>query len=120
MGVMPDGMRLFDRLSGRELLRYVGLLRGMDPGEVDRRSRELLEALGLTGAAHIAASREQGVVARPLVGRSPMLTTYLLRLDGEPSETLARFIERVQAIDSPEAARPTPGDDPDPVEEPEL
>ncbi len=26
-------------------------------------------ALGLTGAAHIAASQEQGVVARPLVGR---------------------------------------------------
>ena len=41
--------------------------------------------LGLTGYAHIAASREQGVVARPLAGRSPMLTTYLLRLEGEPS-----------------------------------
>ena len=31
-----------------------------------------------------------------------MLTTYLLRLDGEPSETPARFIERVQAIEFPE------------------
>ncbi|HBW7855291.1 LysR family transcriptional regulator [Klebsiella grimontii] len=76
-------------------------------------------ALGLTGAAHIAASREQGVVARPLVGRSPMLTTYLLHLDAEPSETLARFMERVQAIDSPEAKKPTPDDDPDSLEEPE-
>ena len=63
-------------------------------------------ALGLTGAAHITASREQGVVARPLEGCSPMLTTYLLRLDAGPSETLARFIERVQAIDSPEVGRP--------------
>ena len=27
MGVLPDGVRLFDRLSGSELLRYVGLLR---------------------------------------------------------------------------------------------
>ncbi len=76
-------------------------------------------ALGLTGAAHIAASQEQGVVARSLVGRSPMLTTYLLRLDGEPSETLARFIERVQAIESPEADKLTPDDDPDSLEEPE-
>ncbi|AOX26811.1 LysR family transcriptional regulator [Pseudomonas aeruginosa] len=76
-------------------------------------------ALGLTGAAHITASREQGVVARALAGSSPVLTTYLLRPDAEPSETLARFIERVQAIDSPEAARPTPGDDSDPGEEPE-
>ena len=76
-------------------------------------------ALGLTGAAHIATSREQGVVARPLAGRSPMLMTYLLRLDGEPSETLARFIERVQAIESPEADKLTPDDDPDSLEEPE-
>ncbi|MBB4731232.1 LysR family transcriptional regulator [Xanthomonas arboricola] len=74
-------------------------------------------ALGLTGAAHIVASQEQGVVARPLVGRSPMLTTYLLRLDSEPSETLARFIERVQAIESPEVARPAPGYFPDPPKE---
>ena len=74
-------------------------------------------ALGLTGAAHIAASREQGVVARPLVGRSPMLTTYLLRLDGEPSETLAHFIERVQAIESPDGIRATPPLEPDPQEE---
>lgn len=66
-------------------------------------------ALGLTGAAHIATSREPGVVARPLAGRSPVLTTYLLRLDGVPSETLAHFIERVQAIESPEANRPTSG-----------
>src|SRR5919107_1275291 len=27
MGVLPDGLRLFDRLTGGELLRYVGLLR---------------------------------------------------------------------------------------------
>lgn len=76
-------------------------------------------ALGLTGAAHITASREQGVVARPLAGCAPLLTTYLLRLDAEPSETLTRFIERVQAIDSPEAAKPMRGDDPDFPEEPE-
>ena len=76
-------------------------------------------ALGLTGAAHIATSREQGVVARPLAGRSPMLMTYLLRLDGEPSETLARFIGRVQAIESPEDTGPTPDDDPDSLEDSE-
>ncbi|WP_164227395.1 LysR family transcriptional regulator [Stenotrophomonas maltophilia] len=75
-------------------------------------------ALGLTGATHITASREQGVVARPLAG-CPLLTTYLLRLDAEPSETLTRFIKRVQAIDSPEAAEPMQGDDPDFPEEPE-
>lgn len=55
-------------------------------------------ALGLAGAAHIASSHEPGVVGRPLAGKSPMLTTYLLRRDAEPSQPLARFIERVEAL----------------------
>ena len=57
-------------------------------------------ALGLAGASQIAANREPGIVTRPLAGRSPMLTTYMLRLDAELSETLSRFIERVGVIDS--------------------
>jgi ABC-2 type transport system ATP-binding protein len=48
IGVLPDGVRLFDRLSGRELLRYVGLLRRVPPADIESRSAELLEALGLT------------------------------------------------------------------------
>lgn len=56
-------------------------------------------ALGLAGAAHIASSREPGVVARRLAGTPLMLTTYLLRRAEEPSEMLARFIERVAFID---------------------
>ena len=75
-------------------------------------------ALGLAGSAHIAASREPGVVARPLASRVSPLTTYLLRLDGDPSDELARFIERVQAIESPESPRPKPGHHSDSLEEP--
>ncbi len=46
-GVLPDGVRLFDRLTGAELLAYHGLLRGMEPGVVDQRARELLDVLAL-------------------------------------------------------------------------
>ena len=49
MGVLPDGLRLFDRLSGGELLHYVGLLRRVPADQIASRSAELLEALGLTG-----------------------------------------------------------------------
>lgn len=49
-------------------------------------------ALGLAGASQIAASREPSVVARPLAGRSHMLTTYMLRVDNEPSEEPAAQI----------------------------
>jgi ABC-2 type transport system ATP-binding protein len=50
LGVLPDGVRMFDRLSGLELLGYTGLLRGMDAAEVDRRARDLLDVLGLADA----------------------------------------------------------------------
>ncbi|KSE88140.1 LysR family transcriptional regulator [Pseudomonas aeruginosa] len=70
-------------------------------------------ALGITGAPHIAASRESGVIARPLAGRAPMLTTYVLHREGESSDVLERFIERVLAIESPEGGRTTPPVEPD-------
>jgi DNA-binding transcriptional LysR family regulator len=60
-------------------------------------------ALGLAGAAHIASSREPGVVARALAGKPPLLTTYLLRRDAEPSQMLARFIERLASMESNDA-----------------
>ena len=47
MGVLPDGVRLFDRLTGAELLRYVGLLRQVPAADIASRSAELLDALGL-------------------------------------------------------------------------
>jgi ABC-2 type transport system ATP-binding protein len=51
IGVLPDGLRLFDRLTGLQLVTYAGLLRGMDRDEVTSRAGELLAALGLTDAA---------------------------------------------------------------------
>ena len=48
IGVLPDDLRLFERLSGAELLTYLGVFRGIRRDEVDRRSSELLEVLGLT------------------------------------------------------------------------
>jgi ABC-2 type transport system ATP-binding protein len=50
VGVLPDGVRLFDRLTGRELLAYQGLLRGMDAATVDRRAEELLDVLDLSSS----------------------------------------------------------------------
>ncbi|WP_055588947.1 ABC transporter ATP-binding protein [Peterkaempfera griseoplana] len=50
IGVLPEGLRMFERLSGRELLQYNGRLRGMPTAEVDRRAGELLRVLDLDGA----------------------------------------------------------------------
>jgi ABC-2 type transport system ATP-binding protein len=50
IGVLPDGLRLFDRLTGLQLVSYAGLLRGMERDLVAQRVHELLVALGLTEA----------------------------------------------------------------------
>ena len=50
MGLLVDGIPVFDRLSGPEYLSYLGGLRRMDPAVVQERSTELLDALGLTTA----------------------------------------------------------------------
>lgn len=55
-------------------------------------------ALALIGASQVSACRNADVIGRPLAGRSPTLTTYLLRRDAVPSETLSRFIDRVSPI----------------------
>lgn len=50
VGVLPDGLRLFDRLTGLQLICYAGLLRGMDRRVVTERAHELMDALGLAEA----------------------------------------------------------------------
>lgn len=50
IGVLPEDLNLFERLSGIELLTYLGLLRRMDMAVVTLRARELLEVLGLADA----------------------------------------------------------------------
>ncbi|MFC0434498.1 ABC transporter ATP-binding protein [Kutzneria buriramensis] len=50
VGVLPDGMALPERLTGRELLTYTGLLRGLDAATVADRANELLGVLELTNA----------------------------------------------------------------------
>ena len=42
LGVMPDGMRLLDRLSGPDFLVHVGMLHGLDASVARERAHELL------------------------------------------------------------------------------
>ena len=57
IGVVPDGLHLFERLSGEEHLRFVGEVQGLSAAEARRRAGQLLEAMDLTrdeiGRAHV-------------------------------------------------------------------
>ncbi|WP_307806467.1 ABC transporter ATP-binding protein [Streptomyces sp. FH025] len=52
VGVLPDGMMLPERLTGPELLHYLGRLRGLPARTADDRAEELLTVLELDGAEH--------------------------------------------------------------------
>jgi energy-coupling factor transporter ATP-binding protein EcfA2 len=43
MGVLPDGLALPERLTGRELLTLIGEMRRMDPDVIIERSQDLLD-----------------------------------------------------------------------------
>ncbi|MGO3885324.1 MAG: ABC transporter ATP-binding protein [Mycetocola sp.] len=51
IGVLGDGIRLFDRLTGRQLVTYTGTLSGLDRGVVAERTNELLALLDLSADA---------------------------------------------------------------------
>jgi len=79
MGVLPEGLRLFERLSGRELLTFTGRLRGMPADEVDGRAGELLEVLGLSAAGtqlvvdYSTGMRKKIALAAALLHNPPVL-----------------------------------------------
>src|SRR5208283_1173825 len=47
IGVVPEGMGLFERLTGGEYLRFVGRMYGLDRSTTEKRSEELLEFMQL-------------------------------------------------------------------------
>ena len=51
IGVLPEDLLLFERLTGAEVLTFNGLLRGLPEPTVSERSAELLDVFGLDQAA---------------------------------------------------------------------
>jgi ABC-2 type transport system ATP-binding protein len=86
MGVVPAEARLFDRLSGAELLEYSGRLRGMPAGEARSRSEQLLEVLDLTAdAKRLVADYSTGMRKKAALGCALIHNPPVLFLD-EPLE----------------------------------
>ena len=88
VGVLPDGLRLFDRLTGTELVTYSGLLRGMDRAVVAERTGELLEALGLADAGSmLVVDYSAGMTKKVALACALVHAPRLLVLD-EPFEAV--------------------------------
>ncbi|TAJ49960.1 MAG: ABC transporter ATP-binding protein [Herbiconiux sp.] len=88
IGVLPDRLRVFDRLTGRQLLHYAGTLRGLDSATVSRRSDDLATAFGLEDAlGRLVSDYSAGMTKKIALACSMIHSPRLLVLD-EPFESV--------------------------------
>ena len=108
IGVVPAEARLFERLSGEELLEYAGRLRGLPAGEARSRAAQLLDVLDLTeDAKRLVADYSSGMRKKAMLGCALIHNPAVLFLD-EPLEgvdpvsadTIRRLLTRFVASGS--------------------
>ncbi|UFS59960.1 ABC transporter ATP-binding protein [Subtercola endophyticus] len=88
IGILPDKLRLFDRLTGRQLLHYSGSLRGLNGQTVRERADELAEAFGIQDALNrLVSDYSAGMTKKVALAASMIHSPRLLVLD-EPFESV--------------------------------
>jgi ABC-type multidrug transport system ATPase subunit len=88
MGVLPDRLRLFDRLTGSQLLYYAGTLRGLDAATVRSRSADLAAAFGLEDSlSRLVTDYSAGMTKKIALACAMIHSPRLLVLD-EPFESV--------------------------------
>ena len=88
VGILADGVRLFDRLSGEQLVTYSGLLSGMSRETVAERVADLLRLLDLEGAAGtLVVDYSAGMTKKIALACALVHAPRLLVLD-EPFESV--------------------------------
>jgi ABC-2 type transport system ATP-binding protein len=88
MGVLPDGLAMPERLTGRELLTFIGQLRGLDPVVLAERTRDLLDVMELNHAERtLVVDYSTGMRKKIGLATALLHGPRLLVLD-EPFETV--------------------------------
>ncbi|WFR68398.1 ABC transporter ATP-binding protein [Curtobacterium flaccumfaciens] len=88
LGVLPDRLRLFDRLTGAQLLYYSATLRGLDGATARQRSADLAEAFGLGEAlGRQVADYSVGMAKKIALAATLIHSPRVLVLD-EPFESV--------------------------------
>lgn len=86
IGVLPEGLNLYERLSGREFVRFAGAMYGLPETDVAARTDELLERLDLLDAAdQLIVDYSQGMRKKTALAAAIIHAPRVLFLD-EPFE----------------------------------
>jgi len=106
IGVVPEGLALFERLTGNQLLNFVGRMYGLERDVAAERAAELLEFMDLRAASdQIVADYSHGMKKKLALAAAVIHRPEILFLD-EPFEAvdaiaartlkslLQRFVER--------------------------
>lgn len=95
IGIVPEDLRLFERLTGRESLEYTALLRGLSGEESRRRADDLVEVLGLDeGADRLVVDYSSGMRKKLALANAVLHQPSVLFLD-EPFESVDPLSVRV-------------------------
>jgi ABC-type multidrug transport system ATPase subunit len=88
MGVLPDRLRTFDRLTGRQLLFYYGLLRGLAADVIEKRATDLARAFDLGDAlSRVVSDYSAGMTKKIMLAGAMIHSPRVLVLD-EPFESV--------------------------------
>lgn len=88
MGVLPDRLRTFDRLTGRQLLYYYGLLRGLAADVIEKRAADLARAFDLGDALNrVVSDYSAGMTKKIMLAGAMIHSPRVLVLD-EPFESV--------------------------------
>ena len=94
VGVVPEDLALFERLTGSETLSFVGQVHGLDRTTMGRRARELLEIMDLVSAAGaLVADYSHGMRKKLALAVALLPAPRLLFLD-EPFEGIDAVASR--------------------------
>jgi len=88
MGVLPDRLRTFDRLTGRQLLHYYGLLRGLPAAVADSRAADLARAFDLTDALSRPVSDYSGGMTKKIMLAGALIHSPRVLVLDEPFEAV--------------------------------